>query len=385
VLLQAILLSGLFGVGPDADQVLASQAGGPIQLVGRLLDEDLQPIRGAEVKVSDWSFEAKGTTETTIRFREVPVTTDQEGRFSHAWPRMAEGLTVLKRSTHLRKDVEHPRSLRAVQFAWEGLESFEVEFPKDLTEVPVDLGDIQLVRPGSIRWLAPKDDAELEVEYRRAVAAREHYLDHARAVETCLTEIVRRKGEHWEAFLTTELARERAKILPSSIHDLALLTALRRVQGKPDPLAIKLAGPPELECRIGEALKVSVQLRNVDADGEAFQFTFGPRFDGDRLPIDSAERFAMEVLDASGERIPSIPIEPLSGSIPFEQGSFEQALELHFELSLDSYVHWPGAGEFQARIHFHEVDEIAMASDPFGWITSTSPWFIVHAFGQQAK
>ena len=385
MLAQAVLVLGLLAVGSNGDQAPAVQVSDRIELVGRLLDEDLQPIPCAEVGLSEWRFASNGTTTTSIRYCEVQVASDREGRFTHALAREPDGLTALKRSTHQRQEVDSPGSLRAVQFRWEGLETFEVELPQDLPEGPVDLGDIQLVRPGSIRWLAAKNDAALAAEYQSAVAAREHYEDHARAVEACLTEIARRAGPSWEAFLVDELARERAKALPSTIHDLALLTALRRVQGKRDPLALQLVGSPELECHIDQPLTVSLRLRNVDVDGEAFHVTFEERSKGFHFPPSPPMRFAVEALDASGQRLPSIPLEPIGGSFSFERGAFEHGGQLNFELTLDRFVHWPGAGEYQVRIHFHEIDEIAKAADPFGWITSTSTWFTVHVFGQRSK
>jgi hypothetical protein len=332
-----------------------------IQLVGRLLDEDREPIRAASIGWTDWCYyevvHGSGTSATSYRLE-----TDQEGRFEFSLPD------------------EHAKSgaLRAVQFHSEGKESYEVLLPQPLPSGRFDLGDVQLARPGSIRWLADKDDARLEAEYRRAVAARERNGANRRSVETCLTEMIRRGGSHWQGFVGNELARARAKQKPSLIEDLELLTALRRIQGKPDPLAVQLVGAPELECTFPQVPTIRVRMRNVDVEGELFQFTFGGRDFGQDFPGDVQARFAVEVVDTFGHRVTPLPMEPVQGSIQFERAPLEQGISLELEVPLAPHVKWPGAGEFQMRVLYHDRASIGEATDCDGWIASSTSWFIVH-------
>jgi hypothetical protein len=330
-------------------------------LVGRLLDEEREPIRGASIGWTDWCYYevVHGSGSFAKGYR---LETDQKGRFEFLLPD-EPGMTG---------------ALRAVQFHADHRESYEVVLPQPLPSGRFDLGDLQLARPGSIRWLADKDDAGLEAEYRRAVVAQERNGVYQRSVETCLTEMIRRGGAHWQAFVESELAHERTEQNPNRIEDLELLTAMRRIQGKPDPLAVQLVGSPELECTFPQVPTVRVRLRNVDVDGELFQFTFGPRIFGSDFPADVQTRFAVEVLDPSGQRVTPLPVEPVQGSIQYERAPLEQGMSLELELPLAPYLQWPGAGEFQMRVLYHDRAEIAEGTGCDGWIASSTTWFIVH-------
>lgn len=349
-----------------------SQETQSIHLAARFVDEDGQPILNARVELEVWSHwsEDRASGDSVERF---DLESDDRGRVELKLP----------------PNEEHPRAQRGLQAFMKGLESWDVALPAPPSAGPVDLGDIVLARPGSTRWLARKDDAELETEYRGAVAALERQAFKRRPVDTCLTEMVRRGGARWQDVVGRELARERAKQpSPTStwpwIEDLELLTALRRIQGKPDPLAIQLAGVPELECTFPQAPTIGLRMRNVDVDGDVFQFRFGCRRLGEalHLPADANRHFAVEVRDASGTAVRSKPMEPLNEDIAFDPGPFEKGVDVVLQLPLDRYVKWPGAGEFQVRVLYHNQCYIAGEADCAGWITSATTWFTVHVIGK---
>jgi len=362
----------------SADVVISSAASAVLQddshqtqsirLVGRLVDEDGQPICNARVvELVAWSYwkHDRGAGDSAEHFG---LESDAQGRFEFELP----------------TDERHPGAQRAVRFFAKDLEAWEIALPTDSSSAQVDLGDVSLVRPGSIRWLAKKDDAQLAVEYKCAAAALER--QGSRPVDTCLTEMVRRRGAHWQDFVASELARERAKRTGPWIEDLELLTALRRIQGKPDPLAIQLVGVPELECSVRRAPTIALRMLNVDVDGDVFQFKFGQRIPGEppqcrRLPADAELQFAVEVRDASGTAVPMIPMEPMNGSA-LDLAAFEQGVEVAVELPLDRYVKWPSAGEFQVRVLYHNQCYIAGQTNCAGWITSATSWFTVHVIGK---
>lgn len=118
---------------------------------------------------------------------------------------------------------------------------------------------------------------------------RKRYQD---TYEACLTEIVRRGGKSWEAFLETRLKQildrwDRAPATPQEQNDLGrlenlqVLTALRRIQKKPDPLAITIAQRPEPGSVWPELPVLKVTLANADAGRCPIRifvgdFAFGP-------------------------------------------------------------------------------------------------------------
>ena len=186
--------------------------------------------------------------------------------------------------------------------------------------------------------------------------------------------------------MAAELACERAKTDPRDIDDLALLTALRRIQGKPDPLAIQVVGLPELECTFPQAPTIPLRLRNIDVDGELFQFTFGWRYGGvNLLPGYAPIQFAVEVLDASGTFIPAIPVEPMDGNFSLDHSAFEKDIELTYELPLELYLQWPAPGEYQMRVLYHDEDAIGMKADCRGWMASSSSWVVVHVKSKRIR
>src|SRR6185312_6629896 len=98
----------------------------------------------------------------------------------------------------------------------------------------------------------------------------------------CLTEMVRRGGKHWEGVLDTRLAQLTAQIAKDKhgawrfgARRLAVLTALRRVQGKSDPLTILVEGKSHLECRLGYLPPIAANLTNLDPEKAVVQFEKG--------------------------------------------------------------------------------------------------------------
>jgi hypothetical protein len=138
--------------------------------------------------------------------------------------------------------------------------------------------------------LSALSDEELERHYRESLDGRHPYMGSSE-LDACLLEMVRRKGR-WAAFLGEELERERATAEPA---DLGILTALRRIQGKCDPLTIHLEEQNTIEAEFPELPVLGALLQNVDEDGESFHFTDGGDYRTGRL-----ERWRVEAIGSDG-------------------------------------------------------------------------------------
>ncbi len=105
--------------------------------------------------------------------------------------------------------------------------------------------------------------------------------------EPCLNEIVRRGGKAWEAVLNAKLEALNKKQVklgqdvddtePGNHYNLELLTALRRVQKKPDPVVVMWDAKVPLEATPLSRPRLKVKIKNVDCE----KITVGFRNSGD--------------------------------------------------------------------------------------------------------
>ncbi len=111
--------------------------------------------------------------------------------------------------------------------------------------------------------------------------------------------------------------------------NLALVTALRRMEGKPDPLYVFMSGPQVIESTAAKLPPVEVSIRNVDADKEAL----GLRAGGD-YRLGSRAHWRFEVRDERGNLMPVKPLRYDEGGVGsgfrmLESGqSYETRLEM---------------------------------------------------------
>lgn len=158
-----------------------------------------------------------------------------------------------------------------------------------------------------------QDVEPVDVTKLTDAALEEHFLFERRSdhklsdwppfYEDCLNEMARRGGDRWAAVLQTELEQVRREVTVTNGHkspadDLEVLTALRRAQGKRDPLkvAVQWEGTPLFE--FPELPVFALRLENDDEEGESFGFTIGGDYRSGRLA-----RWTVEITDAAGEDV----------------------------------------------------------------------------------
>jgi hypothetical protein len=261
---------------------------------------------------------------------------------------------------------------------------------KKLLAGPNEVGELVLVAPGSLRWLARLSDDELQKTYEsRKTTSGTRRLD----VEACLVEMGRRKSDRWKKYLEKELAAlhpaAKAKKAKSgkghdgeedageAAADLSLLTALRRAQGKPDPLALVLGAPPPYDAIFPETPKVAFSLKNVDAAKETFGFTEGGSYRSGRFA-----RIHVEATGPDGARVPVRTQFGMMGGGMSGRGRLAAGESHPGEVKLGDFISFPGPGVYQVRLSYHDSEEIANDDRIDGFVVATSPEFTVRLKSQ---
>ena len=316
-------------------------------LVGRLLDEELRPLAERRVGYTIVHGTRKGSSSRGWQFD-----TDAQGRFR---------LTL---SSESPSEGEY----RQLNFHVSAEVSALVDLTRTFTAAEYDLGDIVVVENGSDVWLRRLSDDELLAKHAEIRHLLERDGNHEREFETLLCEVVRRGGERWIAFLQAELdaLRERQSNHACRVNEpptLVWLTALRRAQQRPDPLAIEIEGAGLLEATWAERPELRLRLINVDP-AESYEWYSRP-------PI---EQFRIDLLTATGAVVPlRKDYDTLPRGISHAPGQFE-GLET-CSLALHSYFNPLAAGEYVGRVFFHPSNAIVFAPNARGWILSTSQPF----------
>lgn len=215
-----------------------------------------------------------------------------------------------------------------------------------------------------------RTDVELRAELD-ALRTADSLPDGEGRWEALLAEVARRADAAWGPWL-----RETVELRAASGGggDLEPLTVLRRLEGRPDPLAIRVRGPRSITATFPELPTLSVAFENVDVEGRAFTVTRGGDYRSGR-----SARWRVELRDADGRAIP-VEREPygLGGGLhsrtPLQPGESWEV-----ELPLGRFAVPTGAGPFTLIVQYHDavaiagVEELdgylAFASDPraFAW------------------
>ncbi len=198
--------------------------------------------------------------------------------------------------------------------------------------------------------------------------------------EPCLLEIVRRGGNAWEAFLRHQLhvlalrkiavSQEAPEIVdPGAIRNLELLTALRRIQEKPDPMEIVTDPPGPITVTPASLSRLKVKIRNIDAEREEVGFTVGGDYRSGRQA-----RWRIVVRDEKGHEL---PLRMRLSGIIFGGGLFTEQLLAYgtsweTELDLGSFIQPPAPGIYWLEVLYHNTRTIADDADVDGLIASRS-------------
>ena len=199
--------------------------------------------------------------------------------------------------------------------------------------------------------------------------------------ERVLLEIVHRGGEQWKKLLATrydKLVRLIESPLPDtssnesfkrwSLSNLDLLTALRRVQNRPDPLRILVAGKLERTYSLEESPRFTLLITNLDEEKQTVHgFTDGGDYRSGRLG-----RWRFEVHDEKGKMLPiKSPFGFMGGGI-FQRQTLEYGESWETELPLESYVDIAAPGKYTMRVFYHNEIAIVDCGDISDLITSHS-------------
>jgi len=215
-------------------EAAVSSLGDQPTLLTRLLYGDLAPITNQEVC---WSVGLRKSLPNGSRAWGVngKVRTDEEGRIRIPLGSEVDGWEIPYFTIEPCPEAEAEARLRAAYSA--------VDLPKQFKSGELDLGDLILVPYGDPRRFRRMDDETLRRAFGESMrgSARSYDRSVGTPSEEILFEMVRRGGQGWEEFIAGQLAEVRKNERESGFRvpgELELLTALRRIQHKSDPLAV---------------------------------------------------------------------------------------------------------------------------------------------------
>jgi hypothetical protein len=202
-------------------------------------------------------------------------------------------------------------------------------------------------------------------------------------LEYFFSEAIRRGGKEWSRFVADRWEAERKLLLKTARdfandHDLRRetimhprvewLTAMRRLEGKPDPLQILVAGRRKRSCFLGRLPDLFVLLANLDVDRAEIQFTEGGDYRSGRQA-----RWRLEVADSAGHLL---PCRLLSGVIigggMYQESTLQYGESWATELHLNSFVRIEAPGTYKIRVLYHDHIAIADCDKVTGLIMTTS-------------
>jgi len=226
-------------------------------------------------------------------------------------------------------------------------------------------------RLDDVGWMT---DAQLRDALSRIRRSANSWDERGRNRERILCEILRRRGPAWEKTLTEELHRiEQIKpVGPFGMESphrggyLEMLTALRRLQGKPDPLHIELAGPARLES-VFPALPSEIEASLVNLDADPYSLKRGGDYRSGRQA-----RWRIEARDSAGTLLPEREMLGAIGGGLFGEGPIAPGEKWTTQLDIGSFLPALPPGEYTLRVLYH--DGLCIADEPSidGLIVSSS-------------
>ncbi|HET6165138.1 MAG TPA: hypothetical protein VFG37_15820 [Planctomycetota bacterium] len=357
-------------VGPrhDGDTVEfeAPGAAATPSFVARILGEDGRPLAGTELYVSVHRFTENGSESESFS-----LTTDADG---HARFTVTEKETSVDERTVLEIGVSGEDRSGAVPS-----QAITFEVSPLLTPGIHALGDLALHVPGSRKHLRTLSDEKLEQLFVDAREGRPFTSDAAHDADACLCEIVERGGKRWEKFLgellasSTKQENERFDESDGTISDLRTLIALRRIQRKPEPIALEVEGAPRIETVFPEEPLIRYLVKNVDEDGATLALlTY-------ELPKSGMNEYChVEARTEPGDVVPHHE-QGLVGGGPGFQVNIPPKEARRSSVALEYFLHLPAAGDYRARLfHGFGNSRFAYVEDPHAnWICAKSDEFTI--------
>jgi len=251
--IPALLLPGALA----ACSVAAGHESTAVTIVGRTVDGAGRPCEGARVQLKVYSDDCSGTT----------CQSDGEGRFTF----VTHGSEVVK---HIRID----------------LPDDALDVPQHHADIAVqagytyDLGDLVL---DGRNFLTRLDDDTAERLLREWVEQD----TNCEWFEPLLIELSRRPKARWIPVVERQLALASDSVALS----LPLLTTLRRLQGRPDPVRVERVGMDPIVVEWPGDTFIKARAVNDDAEGAKFAVSSA-----------GIEQWFVQILDAGGNRVPAV-------------------------------------------------------------------------------
>ena len=162
---------------------------------------------------------------------------------------------------------------------------------------------------------------------------------------------------------------QRKPTLWTHSENLALLTALRRAQGKSDPLRIVISLAKAEDRPLLDRTELSVALTNVDSEGAVLLFDVGGDYRGGRR-----EKWRVRLIDEWGRQVPDSNFMPLlgggfGGMQPLEAG---KSHKYPIKFDIRRYVSATPSGRYYLQAFFHSREYIARERDLTGLVVAQS-------------
>lgn len=219
-------------------------------------------------------------------------------------------------------------------------------------------------RPRLMREVSILTDDDLAQRIQTCLPCNRHDDDY---LEIALSEAVRRGGKYWTNFLT-QLAQalNSAKIRrwldedeeSAEQHNQAIMFALRRVEGRPDPLKVFIGADGPLVAHPLKWPRLNVTIRNVDGERQNIGFKFGGDTRGGRQ-----DRWRVRVFDDEGR---VLPVRPRFGRIAggtYNEGVLASGDEWSTTLDLHSFLEALPVGNYRLQVLYHNCERIADMTD----------------------
>ncbi|MCC9658787.1 hypothetical protein [Rhodopirellula halodulae] len=140
--------------------------------------------------------------------------------------------------------------------------------------------------------------------------------------------------------------------------DLALLTTIRRIEGRSPPLRINVDVDVPIKSAVRKPARIPVKIVNQDPEREPIWFTFGGDYRSGRL-----SRWRIHVWDDKERRLPAIgPNYGMGGGV-YSQGELGFGESDEQTLDLASFVRIRLPGRYTAQVFYHDSVTIADIED----------------------
>jgi|JI9StandDraft_1071089.scaffolds.fasta_scaffold00444_28 hypothetical protein len=142
------------------------------------------------------------------------------------------------------------------------------------------------------------------------------------------------------------------------LNDYALLTTIRRMEGKLPPLRIEVNEGKRINTAIRATTDIPVKIVNQDQGQQPVWHNFGGDYRSGRLA-----RWRIQVWDEHGQQVPELERTGQIGGGVYYSGELKFGREDNRRLILENYVRIQKPGKYTARVLYHNEFLIADITD----------------------